>query len=147
MSARKGIAHSERFEDPAVLAGSTLEMIQTWVALPDKDEESIPTFDNYKPYALPIFTDAGVWMRLIAGDAFGLRNNVKTHSPLFYLHVVLEKDARIGLPKEHSDRAIYVTKGTVEVSGRTYGSGQMLVFNKTADPVILSKEATTLMLL
>jgi len=147
MTAGKGIAHSERFEDPAVLAGSTLEMIQTWVALPDKDEESIPTFDNYKPDVLPIFTDAGVWMRLIAGDAFGLRNNVKTHSPLFYVHVVLEKDARFGLPTEHSERAIYITKGSVEVSGKTYRSGQMLVFNNTADPIILSKEATTLMLL
>jgi len=147
MTAGKGIAHSERFEDPAVLAGSTLEMIQTWVALPDKDEESTPTFDNYKPDVLPIFTEAGVWMRLIAGDAFGLRNNVKTHSPLFYVHVVLEKDARFGLPTEHSERAIYITKGSVEVSGKTYSSGQMLVFNNTADPVILSKEATTLMLL
>ena len=43
MTAGSGIAHSERFEDPAVLANSTLEMIQTWVALPVKDEESAPT--------------------------------------------------------------------------------------------------------
>lgn len=147
MTAGRGIAHSERFEDPAALAGGTLEMIQTWVALPDKDEEATPSFDNYKPEELPIFTDAGVWMRLIAGDAFGLRNNVKTHSPLFYLHAVLEKEARFGLPKEHSERAIYIAKGSVEVSGRTYVSGQMLVFNKGVDPVIVSKEQTTLMLL
>jgi redox-sensitive bicupin YhaK (pirin superfamily) len=147
MTAGRGIAHSERFEDPAALAGGTLEMIQTWVALPDKDEEAIPSFDNYKPEELPVFTDAGVWMRLIAGDAFGLRNNVKTHSPLFYLHAVLEKGARFGLPKEHSERAIYIAKGSVEVSGRTYASGQMLVFNKGVDPVMISKEQTTLMLL
>ena len=34
MTAGKGIAHSERFEDPSALAGGDLEMIQTWVALP-----------------------------------------------------------------------------------------------------------------
>jgi redox-sensitive bicupin YhaK (pirin superfamily) len=147
MTAGKGIAHSERFEDPAVLAGGTLEMIQTWVALPEKDEESVPSFNNYKPEALPIVTDAGVWMRLIAGDAFGLKNNVRTHSPLFYLHVLLENGARFGLPKEHTERAIYIVKGSVEVSGRSYTSGQMLVFTKGVDPSILSKEATTLMLL
>lgn len=147
MTAGKGIAHSERFEDPAILAGGTLEMIQTWVALPEKDEESTPSFDNYKPEALPIFTDTGVWMRLIAGDAFGLRNNVKTHSPLFYLHAKLEKGVRFGLPKEHSERAIYIAKGAVEVSRRTYTTGQMLVFNKGMDPSIVSKEPTTLMLL
>ncbi len=86
-------------------------------------------------------------MRLIAGDAFGLRNNVKTHSPLFYLHVVLEPGARFGLPKEHSERGIYIAKGSIEVSGRTYGAGQMLVFNKGVDPMIIAKEATTLMML
>lgn len=147
MTAGKGIAHSERFEDPSALAGGDLEMIQTWVALPEKDEEQIPAFDNYKPEMLPIFTDTGVWMRLIAGSAFGLNNKVKTHSPLFYLHVVLEKGARMGLPKEHSERAIYVAKGSVEVSGRIYGSGQMLVFTKGVDPMISSKEPTTLMLM
>ena len=41
MTAGSGIAHSERFEDPAALAGGELEMIQTWVALPEKDEEAI----------------------------------------------------------------------------------------------------------
>ena len=147
MTAGKGISHSERFEDPAMLAGGSLEMIQTWVALPEKDEESIPAFDNYKPDVLPVFTDTGVWMRLIAGNAFGLKNNVKTHSPLFYLHVELEKDARFGLPQEHTERAVYVAKGSIEVSGKIYTPGQMLVFNNGADPVIVSKEKSTIMLL
>ena len=147
MTAGSGIAHSERFEDPAALAGGTLEMIQTWVALPEKDEESAPAFNNYKPEHLPIFTDTGVWMRLIAGNAYGLRNDVKTHSPLFYLHVMLDKDAKLSLPEKHSERGIYVAKGSIEVAGRTYSVGQMLVFNKNADPVILAREATTLMLL
>jgi len=147
MTAGKGIAHSERFEDPSVLAGGTLEMIQTWVALPERDEEANPSFDNYKPAQLPIVTDTGVWMRLIAGNAFGLKNTVKTHSPLFYLHVVLEPHARFGLPKEHTERAIYIVKGSVDVSGRTYNSGQMIVFTNGVDPVIQSKEAATLMVL
>ena len=122
MTAGKGISHSERFEDPAVLAGGSLEMIQTWVALPEKDEESMPAFDNYKPGVLPVFTDTGVWMRLIAGNAFGLKSNVKTHSPLFYLHVELEKDARFGLPKEHTERGFYVAKGSIAVAQKNiYG--------------------------
>jgi redox-sensitive bicupin YhaK (pirin superfamily) len=147
MTAGKGIAHSERFEDPSVLAGGKLEMIQTWVALPEKDEEALPSFNNYKPEVLPVFTDTGMWMRLIAGNAYGLKAEVKTHSPLFYLHVLLEEGARFGLPKEHPERAIYVANGRVEVSGRTYTTGQMLVFSKEVDPVITSKERTTLMLL
>jgi redox-sensitive bicupin YhaK (pirin superfamily) len=147
MTAGRGIAHSERFEDPAALAGGSLEMIQTWVALPEKDEEDLPSFNNYTPDELPVFTEQGVWMRLIAGNAFGLRNDVKTLSPLFYLHVVLQPNARFGLPKEYSERAVYVAKGSVEISGKTYPTGQMLVFTKGTDPVIVAKENATIMLL
>ncbi len=147
MTAGKGIAHSERFEDPASLAGGELEMIQTWVALPEKDEEASPSFDNYKPEVLPIYTDNGVWMRLIAGDAYGLRNNVKTLSPLFYLHAVIQQGAGFGLPKEHSERAVYIAKGTIEVNGQFYKEGQMLVFSKGVDPILYAKEDATLMLM
>lgn len=147
MTAGRGIAHSERFEDPAVLAGGELEMIQTWVALPEKEEEAEPSFHNYTVDELPIFTDKGVWMRLIAGNAYDLKSSVKTSSPMFYLHVVLSKGARFGLPKEHSERGVYVAKGSIEVNGHTYNKGQLLVFTKGVDPMIIAVEEATLMLL
>lgn len=147
MTAGSGIAHSERFEDPATLAGGSLEMIQTWVALPEKDEESSPAFDNYKPEELPVYTDTGIWMRLIAGNAYSLRNDVKTHSPLFYIHAVLEEGTRFALPKEHSERGIYIAKGSIELNGQAYHAGQMLVFTKGVDPVLTAKGPSTLMLL
>ncbi|HEY6976433.1 MAG TPA: pirin family protein [Chitinophagaceae bacterium] len=147
MTAGSGIAHSERFEDPVALAQGEVEMIQTWVALPEKDEESTPAFNNYKPEQLPVYTDKGVWMRLIAGNAYGLRNDVKTHSPLFYMHGSLQANTRFGLPKEHSERGFYIAKGSVEVNGQSYRAGQMLVFTKGVDPIIIAKEYSTLMLL
>jgi redox-sensitive bicupin YhaK (pirin superfamily) len=147
MTAGRGIAHSERFEDPSLLAGSTLEMIQTWVALPEKDEEAAPSFNNYTPEQLPVYTDNGLWMRLIAGEAYGLKSNVKTSSPLFYLHAVLAQGARFGLPKEHSERGIYIVKGSIEVNSVGYSEGQMLVFTKGSDPIVIATKETTLMLL
>src|SRR5688572_24245765 len=129
MTAGRGIAHSERFENPSALTGG-LEMIQTWVALPEKNEEDAPSFTNYTPEQLPVFTDSGIWMRLIAGNAYGLRNNVKTKSPLFYLHVIVQKGKTFELPKEHSERGFYIVKGTVEISGTSYVQGKMLVFQK-----------------
>ena len=66
---------------------------------------------------------------------------------MFYLHVVLQQGARFGLPKEHSERGFYIAKGSVEVAGQTYASGQLLVFNKGVDPAIVAKEPTTLMML
>jgi redox-sensitive bicupin YhaK (pirin superfamily) len=129
MTAGKGIAHSERFEDPAVRAGGKLEMIQTWVALPEKDEETDPSFSNFTADQLPVFTDTGVWMRLIAGEAFGLKSEVETTSPLFYLHVVLEPGTRFGIPQGHSERGVYVANGSITVNGTKYQEGQLLVFS------------------
>lgn len=147
MTAGSGIAHSERFEDPAVLSQGGLEMLQTWVALPEQAEENKPEFYNYKPHALSAYTDAGVWMRLIAGNAYGLRNEVKTCSPLFYIHCELEAGARIDLPKEHAERAVYIVKGSIEVNGVAHVKAQMLVFGKGESPVLRAREKTTLMLL
>ena len=147
MTAGRGIAHSERFEDPAILAGGQLEMIQTWVALSEKDEEGDPSFMNYKSEQLPVFTDKGIWMRLIAGDAYGLTSSVKTTSPLFYVHIVLQQGAHFGLPTGHSERGAYIVKGSLEVNGVTYTAGNLLVFTKGVDPLIIAKEAATLMLL
>ncbi len=147
MTAGRGIAHSERFEDPSALAGGELEMIQTWVALPEKDEEAAPSFDNYKPEQLPVFTDKGVWMRLIAGNAYGLKNDVKVHSPLFYLHVVLQQGGTFTLPKEHEERGIYIAKGSIELNGITYQEGQMIVFSRNEEPLLRAKKNSTLMLL
>jgi redox-sensitive bicupin YhaK (pirin superfamily) len=146
MTAGRGISHSERFEEPSALA-TGLEMIQTWVALPEKDEETAPTFNNYTPDKLPVFTDKGIWMRLIAGTAYGLGNDVRTNSALFYIHVVLKRDTTFELPKEHSERGFYIVKGKIEVSGTTYDAGKMLVFSGGADPLILASEDCTLMLL
>lgn len=147
MTAGRGIAHSERFEEPDALAGGSLEMIQTWVALPEKDEEALPSFNNYRPEELPVFTDKGVWMRLIAGNAYGLTNDVKTNSPLFYVHVNLAAGTRFSLPQQHAERAVYIAKGSIEIAGIRYIASQMVVFSKAEQPVILAREAATLMLL
>jgi len=147
MTAGKGISHSERFEDPNVLAAGKLELLQSWVALPEAHEEDDPSFFNYTPEQLPVFTDTGVWMRLIAGEAFGLKNEVRTHSPLFYLHVELQSGARFGLPQGHEERAVYIVRGSLDVNGVTYPENQMLVFTKGVDPVLTAPAGATLMLL
>lgn len=147
MTAGSGIAHSERFEDPAVLAGGNLEMIQTWVALPEKDEEDAPSFNNYTVDQLPVFTDKQVWMRLIAGEAYGEKNGVTIKSPMYYLHVVLEAGGKFSLPTGYSERGIYIAKGTLEINGTTYDAGKMMVFTKGVDPVLIAKEPTVLMML
>ena len=73
--------------------------------------------------------DDGVWMRLVAGEAFGAKAKVHTHSPLFYVHWQLAAGARAQLPDQYPERGAYVASGSVEVGGQVYTEGRMLVFH------------------
>jgi redox-sensitive bicupin YhaK (pirin superfamily) len=127
MTAGRGITHSERFETLRA-NGGRMDGIQTWIALPLEDEETDPSFSHHGAGELPEFAEAGLTARLIAGEAFGQRSPVKTHSPTFYLHWTLAADARAELPADWSERAAYVARGVVEIEGQTLHEGQMAVF-------------------
>jgi redox-sensitive bicupin YhaK (pirin superfamily) len=45
-----------------------LEMIQTWVALPEKDEEADLSFVNYTSEQLVVFTEKGMLVFSNGGD-------------------------------------------------------------------------------
>jgi redox-sensitive bicupin YhaK (pirin superfamily) len=127
MTAGAGVTHSERFETLR-RTGGRMNGIQAWIALPTEDEETAPSFDHYAPADLPTYEDGGLWARLIAGEAFGASAPVRTYSPLFYVHWRMKPGAQAELPAEYPERAAYVAQGIVEVDGRQYREGQMLVF-------------------
>src|SRR6185437_6106145 len=47
MTAGRGIVHSERFDVPDAFAGDGLELLQSWVALPEDQEECDPSFSHH----------------------------------------------------------------------------------------------------
>ena len=146
MTAGSGITHSERFEH-ARAVGGPMHGIQTWVALPADQEETDPAFAHHPPEDLPTYEGGGMWARLVAGKAFGAEAKVRTHSPMFYVHWELQPGARAELAAEYPERAAYVVRGRVEVEGRSFGEGQMLVF-APGDPVVFTAETqATVMLL
>jgi redox-sensitive bicupin YhaK (pirin superfamily) len=146
MTAGSGITHSERFER-ARREGGPIHAIQSWVALPNDQEEAAPAFAHHEGNDLPVHRDGGVWLRLLAGEAFALRASVKTHSPLFYVHVTLARGARIALPREYEERAIFLVSGGVEVDDRAIAPTQMVVFSAHADAVVQATTSSVLMLL
>ena len=146
MIAGRGITHSERFEK-ARAEGGALHGIQAWVALPAEHEETDPSFAHFDAAALPLHEDDGLRTRLLAGEAFGLRAGVKTHSPLFYAHWEIASGTRAALPAEYSERALYVAAGEVEVRGQTHGAGKMLVFDPKEDSTFTASARSTVMAL
>ncbi len=146
MTAGRGITHSERFER-ARRQGGLVDGIQAWVALPEEDEETEPAFSHHGQQDLPTFDGPGLQGRLIAGSYQGLKAEVPTHSPLFYLHLVLEPNGRAELPHDHPERAIYVAEGRIEIAGRIFEAGQMLVFTPGATIILRAETAAVVMAL
>jgi hypothetical protein len=145
MIAGKGITHSERFEDLRA-HGGRMHGIQAWVALPEESEETDPGFFHHGPEDLPTYQGEGLWARLVAGKAFGAEAKVKTHSPMFYVHWALEAGAKAQLPAEYPERAAYVAQGIVEVDGREFHEGQMLVF-EPGQPVLITAVTPAIVML
>lgn len=146
MTAGRGITHSERFER-ARREGGRMHGIQAWVALPQEHEETDPAFAHHAGADLPAWEENGASMQLIAGEAFGERARVKTHSPLFYLHVVLGPGATLALPRGYSERALYIVSGGLDIDGACYEGARMLVFDAHAEPRIQATAPTVVMLL
>ena len=126
MTAGSGITHSERFER-ARRKGGHMDGIQAWIALPDGAEEAEPCFSHHDSGELPTFAEDGARGRLIAGALSGLRANVRTLSPLFYLHWDLDAGGRAALPADHPERALYVARGAIMLGGDWLEEGQMAV--------------------
>ena len=126
MTAGRGITHSERF-DRLRREGGPFDGIQAWVALPDEREEMDPGFWHYPGDTLPVFDDGGVCGRVIAGSLAGINSPVAVDSPQFYVHWQLRAGARVDLPAEYSERAVYVASGRVEVAGQPVDAGAMVV--------------------
>ena len=146
MTAGSGIAHSERSPQSERAQGGHLFGIQAWVALPATAEETAPDFAHHARDALPVVAGEGKEVRLITGSLYGERSPVPTFSEMFYADARLEAGARLPLPAEHEERAVYVVGGEVEVAGDRFAEGQLLVF-RPGDAITLTASGPARLLL
>ncbi len=149
MTAGRGIVHSERSDHEQRENASRLYGLQCWVALPRDQEECEPDFTHLKADQLPSTERDGASAILIAGAFMGLRSSLPTRSPLYYLQLSLQPQARFTVPCEYDEQAIYVISGEVSLSeDGTQGPGRLLVTRPGAVVELeAGAEGATLMLL
>lgn len=140
MTAGRGIVHSER--TPEELRGNPMAMsgLQTWLALPKAKEEVAPLFENTPRDRLPQFDDGGVSGRLVIGSFSGLRSPVRTASDTLYADIKLAAGARISIPAEAEERAIYLLSGQVDIAGDIFDKDILLVF-RPGDEIVVKSQA------
>jgi redox-sensitive bicupin YhaK (pirin superfamily) len=137
MTAGKGIAHSERTDSVLRQGASNLFGLQCWVALPSRHEETDPAFAHVEAGALPVIEGEGVSARVVAGSYWGKRAPVATLSDMFYVDVRLAAGARIAMPPEYPEQALYIVAGRLDL-GRdgVFEAGQLVVLKPGAQVVL-----------
>jgi redox-sensitive bicupin YhaK (pirin superfamily) len=126
--------------------------IQSWVGLPQTDEDTEPHFQHFASADLPEREEKGVTLKMIAGTAFGLTSPVKTFSPIFYADARFEAGGSLHYTCEHEERAFLVIEGEVQIGGdahgvEVHGPGAMLALEPGEDVTLYADAPARIMLL
>ena len=146
MTAGSGIVHSERAGDDLDEV-SRLHGIQSWMALPDHEQERDPAFTHYPDSDLPELDIDGSKVRVIIGDAYGQASPVRSWSPTLYLECLMPMGSELKLPDHCSERAAYVVSGEVSIDGDSYSEGTMAVARSGKEIVMRATQNTRVMVI
>lgn len=144
MTAGRGIAHSERTPADLRQAGHSLHALQLWVALPEEEEQTAPVFTHYSSEALPRVEDDNRSIRVMIGEAYGVRSEVKTFSSTLYVEVKLKAGQPIAVPEDVEERAVYVVSGRLKAKETEIAMHSMAVFDNSPGVELIAIEDTTL---
>jgi redox-sensitive bicupin YhaK (pirin superfamily) len=117
MTAGRGIVHSERSPSAERADGPSLYGMQTWLALPDDQEEIDPAFEHVDGAALPLVEGEGVSARVLMGTLWGKTAGVTEHSETIYADIILGAGASLPIDPGADERAVMVVEGQASLDG------------------------------
>ena len=147
MTAGRGIVHSERTGAEVRAGGHRMHGIQSWVGLPQADEECEPAFQNVSAKNLPTGEKHGAKLRVIAGGAYGLTSPVRVLSDIFYVDARLDEGATLPMPDDHAERAAFIVQGEIDCGGSRFGRGDMILFDAGEGAALAASAPAHVMLL
>ena len=148
MTAGRGIVHSERSPETERDGGELFGM-QTWLALPDGQEDRAPAFEAVGD--LPVIEDGGARATVIMGSLWGRRAPVTTYAETIYAEIALEAGGAIPIDAETDERALMLIEGEAQAGGEPLepfalhvlepGSAMTLRSDRGARAMLLGGEA------
>jgi redox-sensitive bicupin YhaK (pirin superfamily) len=125
MTAGKGIVHSERTAEESRSSPQKLNGLQLWVALPEDQEEIDPSFTHYPAEVIPQVNLPGCTIRVMVGEAHGVKSPVVPNSPTLYIEYRMSNGASVSLPDDADEQAIYLVSGSLDIGGQQVPQRQM----------------------
>jgi hypothetical protein len=128
MTAGRGIVHSERKPDHLRDVPYRNHGLQLWTALPLAHEEADPAFSHTPADAIPECSVDDARVRVLVGEAFGVKSPVPSLSPAVYLDLQLPAGGHVALPASlGAELAVYPVEGDIEVDGEAVPQRRMVV--------------------
>jgi len=146
MTAGRGIVHSERSPSAEREKGPELSGIQTWLALPEKDEEMDPAFEHVAAADLPIVEVRRAQARVIMGTLWGATAPTTTYAGTIYADIALQTDGRVPIDAAAEERALYLAVGQASLDGREMQPHVLYVIKPGAAVSIYSRIGGRVML-
>jgi quercetin 2,3-dioxygenase len=141
MRAGSGIVHSEMPDDEFRRTGGVLHAIQLWVNLPLADKMLAPDYRDIPARLVPKIETAGVRVKVIAGEAFGIRATLETKVPITYVHFSIPRGRSVTMPVKPDDTVLAYTldgNGTAGADRKSFTPNQLIVFAPGGDRVELA---------
>jgi redox-sensitive bicupin YhaK (pirin superfamily) len=144
MTAGNGIAHAEQspVDHPRYLHGA-----QLWLALPDSDRNTVPTFEHHA--TLPGFSSDGLTATVLMGSFGGATSPGTAFSPLMGADLSLAAGADVEVPLEPDfEYGLLSFSGATTIEGAPIDRGSMLYLGTGRRSVRLrAADASRLLLL
>lgn len=116
MTAGRGIVHSERSPAEERVGGPRLYGMQTWLALPDGQEEAEPAFESRKD--LPLIESGGATAQVIMGTLWGATAATTQHAATIYAEIMLAPGGKLPIDAEADERAVMLVGGEAAIDGQ-----------------------------
>lgn len=151
MVAGKGVTHSER-EPPEITAREhRLHGLQLWLALPEQYEQTEPAFYHIPsadiPSAdIPSANVKGVSVRVMIGEAYGVKSPVPTLSETLYVEARLDSGQELTLPTTE-ELAVYIVSGRLNSEGKELVARTLVVLKTEEQPVITAQEPSHIVII
>ena len=97
MTAGAGVVHSEMPDPEFTRTGGRVHGLQLWVNLPKRDKMIAPHYQEIGSDKIPVAVseDGRVRVKVIAGEALGVKAAIETRTPILYQHFSLQPGASI----------------------------------------------------
>lgn len=145
MTAGRGIVHSERSPAAERDAGPHLYGMQTWLALPDGQEEIAPAFETLSD--LPVVEDTLSQARVIMGTLWGQCAPTTCHAETIYAEVLLQPGGSVPVDARADERAVMLVGGEGSIDGQALGLYQLAVLQPGVPMTLHSTSGGRFMLL